>query len=173
MATGVFSFPPPVNEVSARLVAGGVALLALATVASHERWLLVPLAYGFIARVLAGPRFSPLGQLVTRVITPRLPVPPKYVAGPPKRFAQSLGALMSTAALVLAFGFGLTNVAYVLIGALAVFATLEAAFALCVGCRIFALLIAAHVVPVEVCVECANIQLRSPAQPERAHAGLG
>ena len=34
MLARLFSFPNPVNEVSARLVAGGVVLLCLATIAS-------------------------------------------------------------------------------------------------------------------------------------------
>ena len=72
-----FRFPDPVNEVSARLVAGGVVLLALATLVTASPWLLAVLAYGFVARVLTGPTLSPLGQFVTRVVTPRLPVEPR------------------------------------------------------------------------------------------------
>src|ERR1700733_5540858 len=94
----VFSFPNPVNEVSARLVAGGVVLLTLATIVFVQPVLLVLLAYGFVARVLTGPTLSPLGQFVTRVVTPRVPFEPKYVAGPPKRFAQAIGATFSLTA---------------------------------------------------------------------------
>src|SRR3546814_13262391 len=75
-----------------RSVATGVVVTAAATIVLDVRWLTVVLAYGFIARVVAGPTLSPLGQLVTRVITPALPVEPKLVAGPPKRFAQGIGA---------------------------------------------------------------------------------
>ena len=57
--------------------------------------LLVLLTYGFVARVLTGPTLSPLGQFVTRVLTPRLPFAPKLVPGPPKRFAQAIGAFLS------------------------------------------------------------------------------
>src|SRR5205823_14473770 len=64
------------------------------------------LAYGFVARVLTGPTLSPLGQLVTRVVTPWLGLPPKYVSGPPKRFAQGIGVAFSTTAAILALGFG-------------------------------------------------------------------
>ena len=88
MLARLFSFPNPVNEVSARLVAGGVVLLCLATIALDLPWMTAVIAYGFVARVLTGPTLSPLGQLVTRVITPRLGVPERLVAGPPKRFAQ-------------------------------------------------------------------------------------
>ena len=38
-------------------------------------------AYGFVARVLTGPTVSPLGQLVTRVMTTRLGVAAKPVPG--------------------------------------------------------------------------------------------
>src|SRR2546425_3197225 len=126
----VFSFPDPVNEVSARLVAGGVVVLSLATIAFDQPWLLVVIAYGFVARVLTGPTLSPLGQLVTRVITPRLGVAPKFVPGPPKRFAQGIGAAVTTTALVLYFGFGFVGVTDVLLGMMVVFATLESVFAL-------------------------------------------
>src|SRR5437588_9852066 len=88
----LFTFPNPVNEVSARVVAAGVVAMTTTTLASRRRWLIVPIAYGFVARALSGPTLSPLGQLATRVITPRLPMPPKEVAGPPKRFAQAPGA---------------------------------------------------------------------------------
>lgn len=71
-AAAVLSFPDPVNEVSARLVAGGVVLLSVTAIALDVSWLMAAIAYGFVARVLAGPTFSPLGQLVTRVISPGL-----------------------------------------------------------------------------------------------------
>ena len=92
---GLFSFPNPVDERSARTVATGVVVMALAVLVLGQWWVLVPLAYGFVARVASGPRFSPLGLLATRVVTPRLPFAPKYCAGPPKRFAQAIGAVCS------------------------------------------------------------------------------
>ncbi len=153
----LFSFPNPVNEVSARLVAAGVALLGLATIVFDQPWVIVVLAYGFVARTLTGPKLSPLGLLATRVITPRLPVAPKLVAGPPKRFAQGIGVAFSVTAAVLALGFGLRGAGYVVLGLLVVAATLESVFAYCLGCRVFALLMRAGVVPAEVCERCNNI----------------
>ena len=98
----LFSFPNPVNEKAARVVAGVVLLEVVLILATGFYWLLIPLAYGFWARVLTGPTLSPLGWLAQRVIAPRLG-PSKPVPGPPKRFAQGMGAFMSTLALVLAF----------------------------------------------------------------------
>jgi hypothetical protein len=146
-----------VNEVSARLVAGGVVLMSLATIAFDLPWMTAVIAYGFIARALTGPTMSPLGQLVTRVITPRLPVASRPVPGPPKRFAQGIGIAFSLTAAVLALGFGDTQAAYIVLALLVVAATLESVFALCLGCKAFAVLMRLGVIPEEVCERCNNI----------------
>jgi hypothetical protein len=159
----VFSFPNPVNEVSARLVAGAVVLMALVILVLGQHWLLVPLAYGFVARVAAGPTLSPLGQLVTRAITPSLGLPAKPVPGPPKRFAQAIGAAFTVSATILYFAFGNTTAADVLIALLLVAATLESVFAYCLGCKAFALLMRAGVIPADVCKECNDIWGRQAA----------
>lgn len=158
----VFSFPNPVNEYAARTVAAGVFTLCVAAIASGETWLLVPLCCGFWARVLTGPTLSPLGQLATRVVAPRLPGTPRFVAGPPKRFAQAMGVAFSSAAVVLWYGFGLSTAAWAVTGLLAVAAFLEAVFALCLGCQVFRLLMQTGVVPDAVCEACADVSLRHP-----------
>jgi hypothetical protein len=111
--------------------------------------------------VLTGPTLSPLGQLATRVVAPRLG-PAKLVAGPPKRFAQAMGVAFSTTALVLWFGAGLHPAALVVTGLLAGAAFLESALGLCLGCRIFGALMRAGLVPDEVCEACADVSLRHP-----------
>ena len=159
----LFEFPNPVNEVSARLVAGGVVIISVITVAFDQPWLLLVLAYGFLARVLTGPTLSPLGQLVTRVITPALNVQPKNVAGPPKRFAQGIGATLSTAAAIAYFGFDAKTTAYALVALVIVAATLESVFAFCLGCKVFAILMRLGIIPDEVCDRCNNLNLGAPA----------
>jgi Domain of unknown function (DUF4395) len=162
----VFSFPNPVDEHAARTVAGGVLLLSVAAVALRQPLLVVPLAYGFWARVLTGPRLSPLGLVATRLVVPRLPRPPKLVPGPPKRFAQAMGTAMSTAALVLWYGFGEHAAAWGLVGAIALAAFLESVFAVCIGCTAFGLLMRAGVIPDQVCAACADLSLRHPKLAE-------
>jgi len=158
-AAKLFSFPDPVNEVSARLVAGGVVLMSVLTIALDQPWLTAVIAYGFVARVLTGPTLSPLGQIVTKGITPRLPLRERPVPGPPKRFAQGMGVAFSLTATVLALGFGDHTAAYVVLGLLIVAATLESVFGLCLGCKILALLMRAGVIPDEVCERCNNLAL--------------
>src|SRR5919197_3011084 len=163
----MFSFPNPVNEKAARVVAGVVMVVALITLATSAYGLLIPLAYGFWARVLTGPTLSPLGQLATRVAAPRLG-DPKYVPGPPKRFAQGIGAAITTTAAILALA-GATTGADVLLAMLVAAAGLESIFALCLGCQIFALLMRAGLIPESVCLECAVITSadRPDRRPER------
>ena len=158
-----FHFPNPVNEVSARLVAGGVVLMSAAAIAFRLEWLVAIIALGFVARVASGPTFSVLGQLVTRVITPRLPFAPKPVPGPPKRFAQGIGAVFSLASLALLLVFDADLAGWIVLGALAIAATLEAVFAFCLGCQMFALLIKLGLVPEAVCEACNDIRARTDA----------
>jgi len=152
----IIGFPDPVNEVSARLVAAGVVIMCVAAIALDWRWLTVVLAYGFVARVLTGPKASPLGQIVTRIVTPRLRVDPKLVPGPPKRFAQAIGVTFSVTALVLTLTGHWTG-AQVVLALLATAAFLESALALCLGCKAFAVLMRVGVIPEAVCERCNDI----------------
>ena len=158
----LFSFPDPVNEVSARLVATGVVLLTLILLLTTTPWLLWPLTYGFVARVLTGPPLSPLGQFITRVVTPAVPFAVRDVPGPPKRFAQAIGATLATIALISHTVFGATTLAYVLVAMITAAASLEAFVGYCLGCKIFGLLMRAGVIPEEICEACNDLS-RSPA----------
>jgi hypothetical protein len=158
----VLTFPNPVNEKAARVVAAGVVAMSVVALATGWRWLLLVLLYGFAARVACGPRLSPLGLLATRLIAPRLG-PSRPVAGPPKRFAQAIGLTFSLAAVLLAFVFGSPAAAWVVTGALALAALLESALGLCLGCRVFAVLMRAGVIPAETCERCSNIWAAPPA----------
>jgi hypothetical protein len=162
MSARLFSFPNPVNEVAARLVAGGVVVMAVAELATGVRWLLVVLAYGFLARVATGPTLSPLGQFVTRVVVPRVPWEARLVPGPPKRFAQAIGAVFTTGALI-AWLAGVPIVTPALIAMLLVAAMLESVFGICLGCKAFAFLMRVGIVPERVCLECADISRRLEA----------
>jgi hypothetical protein len=158
----VIGFPRTINEKAARVVAAVVAVTALAALLVPAHWLVVPLAYGFWARVLTGPRLSPLGRIASRVIAPRLGAP-KEVPGPPKRFAQGVGAAITTAAVV-ALALGATGAVELLLALILLAAALESLLAFCVGCRIFALLMRTGLVPAKICAECGDIAARRPAR---------
>ena len=160
----VIGFPNPVDEVSARLVAGGVVVLSAAYVATGWWPLLAVLAYGFVARVLTGPTLSPWGRLVTQVLRPRLGVEARPTPGPPKRFAQGIGATLTIAAVVVLVVTDASIVPRVLVGAVTVAATLEAVLGFCLGCRVFAGLMRLGLIPEAVCEECADISGRLAAR---------
>jgi Domain of unknown function (DUF4395) len=167
----MFSFPNPVNEKAARFVAGVVALTGITILATGWYWLLVPVTYGFWARVLTGPTLSPLARAAMKLMGRD----PKYVAGPPKRFAQGMGAAMTSVATILWLT-GSTTAAGAFVAMLVIAATLESVFAICLGCQIFSALMRAGLIPDAVCAECADIRLargrpapagHRPSQPAR------
>ncbi len=151
--------PTAVDEVNVRIVAGLVLLLTSAALVSGQYWLYAPLAVDFASRALGGPRVSVLAHLAARRIRPLIPASPRPVAYAPKRFAAAIGAVMTTAATALAAISRFTPVDLTLgvqlIGVLmVVFPFLEAAFAFCVGCKLYALLARTGVVSPDVCIDC-------------------
>lgn len=151
-----FPFPHPVNETSARIVAFGALLMGFAFAATGSAWILIPLTYGFAARVVAGPWLSPLGLLSTKMITPRLRIQHRLVAGPPKRFAQFVGLLFSSTGVVL-WMLDHTTAARVVVAMLAAAAFLESIFAVCLGCIMFGWMIRWGFIPERVCEQCGNL----------------
>ncbi len=91
------------------------------------------------------------------MITPALGAAPRLVPGPPKRFAQAIGAAFTVTAVILTFAYDRFDVAQVVLGALVVAASLEAFVGLCLGCKAFALLMRAGVIPREICESCDDI----------------
>ncbi len=154
----LLGFPNPVNEKAARTVAACVVALSLLALLPPLRWLVAPLAAGFWLRVASGPRFSPFGLLATKVVAPRLGAP-KPVPGPPKRFAQLIGAVLGSTAAI-CWALGAVGAGQALLGLLIVAAGLESALGLCLGCLIFGSLMRAGVIPERVCVECSTVGLR-------------
>ncbi|NLA55196.1 MAG: DUF4395 domain-containing protein [Corynebacterium humireducens] len=162
MAHPLLAFPATVNEHAARVTAGLVVLLTLATILTTgptRLLLLTLLTLGFALRVVGGPRYSPLARFSVHVLVPLLRRPPRLTAGAPKRFAQALGLAFSATALSLSLP-GWHHAATVTLVMLAAAATLEAAFGFCLGCRIFGQLIRLGLIPEDVCADCADVTAR-------------
>ena len=152
--SSLLSFPNPVNEYAARLVAFFVVVLALAFQVTGNEYVLIFMAYGFLARTFTGPSLSPIGQVVTSALIPLLRIPNKPVAGPPKRFAQSIGLGFSIAALITFYLGGSLEITRYLIGVLGLFASIEAFLGFCTGCYVFSWLMKFGIIPESVCEEC-------------------
>ena len=145
-ARRLFSFPNPVNEVAARTVAAGVVLMGLCVAVLGWAWVLVP------------------------VVAPRLAQHERLVPGPPKRFAQGIGVAFTVTASAMWLA-GYPGAARLIVAMLVVAALLEAALGLCLGCRAFAVLMRAGVVPERVCEECNDLSLRYPSMRRTSTAG--
>lgn len=160
-------YPAVVDEVTVRLVAAVVLVVAGLALVSGAWWLYAALAVDFLLRAVFGPRRSPLAQAVLRWVRPQVPVPARPTPGPPKRFAASIGAGCTVvAALAGALAPGVPGAAAVLlvIGiVMVVFPALEAFAGLCVGCLVFARLIDWGVVSEAACLDCADLTRRSAA----------
>jgi hypothetical protein len=96
-------FPSVVDEVTVRLVAAVVLIVGIVALVSGAWWLYAVLAVDFVLRSVFGPRLSPIAQLVLRTIRPRVSgcaVVPRRSA--PKRFAASIGAVLTSLATMFA-----------------------------------------------------------------------
>jgi len=154
-----FSFPNPVNDAAARTVALGIVALSVIAFVTGSAWLLIPLTYGFAARVAAGPKISPLGWFAVHVAAPRLTHWQKSVPGPPKRFAQTMGLAFSGSALATWLTAGWLDARWILVPLVGA-ASLEGFVGFCLGCTIFAWLIQLGIVPESICAECGDLALR-------------
>jgi hypothetical protein len=152
------TFPNPVDETVARITAGEVVVINVVALASGQLWLLPVVGADFVARTLAGPRFSPLAK-AAKALAPRLGLAERPTAGPPKRFAAAIGATLMVGASVLAF-VGALPAAYAVMGVMVLFPALESFAGVCVGCWMFGLLMKANLVPASVCAECADVRAR-------------
>lgn len=158
----IFSFPEWVDERAARTVATGVVALTGLYLATGSGLLLALICLGFIARVTAGPSLSPLALLATRVIVPRLSGDARLVPGSPKRFAQAIGATLSTVAVAAHAG-GMGTTTSVLVAMITGAAFLESALSFCLGCVIFSRLMAIGLIPTSVCAACNDLSGRMAA----------
>jgi hypothetical protein len=158
----LFSFPNPVNDAAARSVAVGVWTMSVLALVTGWAWILIPLTYGFLARLATGPTLSPLGQFATRVSGPRLVKWQKFVPGPPKRFAQGIGVALTVAATTTWLSAGWSDARWILLP-LIIATSLEGFLGYCLGCTMFGWLIRAGVVPESICAECGDLATRYAA----------
>lgn len=160
--------PPAVlDEITVRLVAAAILVIAVVALATQQWWLYAVLAVDFLIRASLGPRFSPVAEPVRRVVRPRIARPPVPTAAAPKRFAAGIGAVLTgVAAVLLALaspaGPAAATAVWLIGLAMVVFPALEAFLGLCIGCHLFRLLIHIGLARETVCVDCVP---RGPKEP--------
>lgn len=122
--------------VTTGVLAGVIVLSAVSVPAAVG--LLAAQAVVFAIGAARGPRRHPYGQLYTRLVAPRLGPVTEREPVPPLRFAQLVGLVFALAGLG-GFASGLPLVG-VVATAFALFAAfLNAAFGICLGCKLYPL----------------------------------
>ncbi|HLT10867.1 MAG TPA: DUF4395 domain-containing protein [Micromonosporaceae bacterium] len=126
--------------------------------------LLAVVAADYAVRAVAGPRFSPLARLgmIARLW---FRLPENQTAGPPKRFAATVGAGMMVLAATMGLA-GEATAAYVAGGVMVLLPALESFTGFCAGCAIFRLLMRWNLIPAEVCAACADVAGQRPVRYE-------
>lgn len=152
------TFPNPVDGTVARVTAGEVVVINTVALATGQLWLLPVVGADFVARAVAGPRFSPLAK-TAKALASRLGLAEHPAPGPPKRFAATVGATMLATASVLTVT-GPLPAAYAVAGVMVLFPALESFAGICVGCWMFGWLIKLNLVPASVCAECYSVDAR-------------
>lgn len=91
--------------------------------------------FDFVMKVIVGTKFSPVSRLAAWIVRYQAP---EYVGAVQKRFAWSIGLLLSGTMLVLMYGFGVQGLPNLIIcGTCLTFMFLETSFGICVGCKIY------------------------------------
>ncbi len=99
----------------------------------------------FLMKVVIGTRFSPISRLANRIVRGQAP---EYVGAVQKRFAWTIGLVLAGTMLVLLFGLGVQGWPNLLIcGICLTFMFMESAFGICVGCKLYNLLLTLGVIP--------------------------
>lgn len=158
-----YRFPRTVDDITVRVIAAEVLVVAVLAAATRQPWLYGVLAVDFVLRASVGPVLSPFARIAATLVRPRLSAAPRPTPGPPKRFAAAIGAVLTTLAPLAYYGAGWHTLTWVIGAVMVLFPLLEAALGLCVGCIAFSLLMRAGVIPRSVCEECADITLRLSA----------
>ncbi len=156
-------FPRTVDDVTVRVIAAEVLLIAVLAIATGQAWLYAVLAVDFVLRSVIGPPASPFARLAS-VIRPQVHARPRPTPGPPKRFAAAIGAVLTVGATLAYYGLGWHPLTWVLGAIMVVFPLLEAGLGICAGCIVFSGLMRLGVIPRSVCEECADITRRLTAR---------
>jgi hypothetical protein len=158
-----YRFPRTVDDVTVRVIAAEVLVVAVVAAATRQPWLYGVLAVDFLLRAALGPVLSPFARVAATLVRPRLSAAPRPTPGPPKRFSAAIGAVLTSVATLAYYVAGWHTLTWVVGAVMVLFPLLEAALGLCVGCIAFSLLMRAGVIPRSVCEECADITLRLSA----------
>jgi hypothetical protein len=147
------SIPKKVNATVVRLVGGQVFLLSVLYFITRQPVIPAFLLIDFMVRSLGHPQFSLLAQGGV-FLSGKLGMKNRPIFFAPKRFAASIGLVLSLTALSTSLA-GLSLASLLVTGLLGFFSFLEAALGYCAGCKIFGFLMVKGILPDKYCEDCA------------------
>ncbi|MBW3021247.1 DUF4395 domain-containing protein [Candidatus Woesearchaeota archaeon] len=134
---------PVVNEREVRATAGLMLLVGIVTLFLIQTYKIYEVIYftvglfliEFFLKTVIGPHASPF-SVISRLIIKKQE--PDYVGAIQKKFAWALGLVMATFMFIITFGFQMKGVLPLSICfACLTLMWLEAAFGICIGCKIY------------------------------------
>ncbi|WP_127784178.1 DUF4395 domain-containing protein [Rhodococcus sp. X156] len=130
---------PQQVDVRGPRCAAWISTVVLAAVLLTGNWILLGVqAVVFAMGAALGPRRSPYGWLYATLVAPRIGPPTELEPVAPLRFAQLVGLVFSVVGL-LGYLLGAPLLGAVATGLALVAALLNAAFGICLGCRLYPL----------------------------------
>jgi hypothetical protein len=152
----IHGVPAPYPVLNERAIRAGAGLMFLGGIFSFfQAFYIANFTYlqvfvvlffvDFLMKVIVGIRFSPISQVARMIVVKQSP---EYVGAIQKRFAWSIGLVLSGTMLMLLFVFDVRGPINLAICALCLtFMFMESAFGICVGCKIYAWLLAHKLIP--------------------------
>jgi len=151
----LYGKPAPYEVLNERAVRAGAGIVfALGMFSLFQAFYLQEFAYikvlvvalfiDFLLKVVIGTKFSPLSRLSNLIVSKQ---EPEYVGAVQKRFAWSIGLVLSFIMVVMIFGFsviGPVNLVICLFCLTLMF--VETAFGVCIGYKLYGFLLARNVI---------------------------
>lgn len=129
---------PGVDVRGPRFAAAITTVVLMIVLVTSAWWLLAVQAAVFAVGAVSGPRFSPYGRIYARLVAPRLAPPTERESPAPLRFAQAVGLMFAVVGIA-GYAAGVPLLGAVATGVALLAALLNAAFGICLGCRMYPL----------------------------------
>lgn len=145
--------PERVQESKVRAIALQVVVISALSIAFKQPLIMLLLSVDFIIRAGFNSKYSILSLISRNFLAELLPFRNKMILVRPKRFAASIGTILSAAAGLFGLAGQIMPMIY-LTAILLLFSFLEAFLKFCAGCLMFSFLIQLKIVKEDNCIDC-------------------
>ncbi len=146
--------PERVQERKVRAIALEVVVISTFAILFNQPILMLLLSLDFIVRAFINSKYSPLAIISKYFLSNLLPFRNKIILMKPKKFAASIGVILSLAAGIFGLS-GQTSTMIYITAVLLIFSFLETFFKFCAGCWMFGILIRMNIISKENCQDCS------------------